>query len=131
VSDVVVFSEEPLYVYVQNPGSMCSSENNNERGLAEIKNYRNLIDHMREKEPKFFRRFHSIATLTMIRSSTRMDKENYNDFVNDERTRKMLSEELSNKVSPELVFFRLFPRMYRRIARAYMNLIFYREGKTF
>jgi hypothetical protein len=53
------------------------------------------------------------------------------DFVTDEKTKAMLSEELSFKVNPELIFFKLFPRTYRMIARVYMELIFYREGKIF
>jgi len=131
VSDVIVYCSEPLYVYVQNPNSMCSDENSNERGSAEIRNYTRLIDHMRENEPTFFRMFHTIATITMVRSSTRMDREHYMNFVKDDSAKKTLSEELSHKVNPELIFFKLFPRTYRALARVYMKLIFYREGKTF
>jgi glycosyltransferase involved in cell wall biosynthesis len=129
ISNVIVFCEEPLYVYVQNPGSMCS--NNNERGMAEIKNYMDLIDHMKENEPGFYREFHRIAAVTIVRSSTRLDKEHYMDFATDEKMKMTISKELSFKVNPELIFFKLFPRIYRMIARVYMELIFYREGKIF
>jgi glycosyltransferase involved in cell wall biosynthesis len=130
VSDTVCFCEEPLYVYVQNRESICGSSNN-ERGMAEIRVYNELIDHMRGKEPEFFDTFRRSAFFTMVRSSTRMDAEHYNDFVNDERTKSLMDEELSYIVDPELVFFKMFPRMYRVVAITYMRLVFYREGKTF
>jgi CDP-glycerol glycerophosphotransferase len=129
VADVVCFSEEPLYVYVQSQGSMCS--NNNERGLGEIKSYVRLIGHMKENEPWYFRTFHKNAVFTTVRSSTRMDPEKYMEFVRDSGTRDMLNRELAAQVEPELVFFKMFPRMYRIIARTYMKMVFYREGKTF
>jgi len=129
-SDVVCFCEEPLYVYVQNQESICGS-NDNGRGTGEIENYRGLIEYMRKEEPEFSDTFRRIAAKTMIRSSTRMDADHYKNFVSDERTRSMVTEELSYKVDPEAIFFKIFPRMYRLLARTYMRLVFYREGKTF
>jgi len=129
VSDVICFCEEPLYVYVQSGDSMCS--NNNVRGDGEIKSYVRLVEYMREKEPEFFGTFHKNAVFMMVRSAARMDAEHYMEFVRDKSMRAMLDEELANQVEPEMVFFKMFPRAYRKIARAYFKLVFYREGKTF
>jgi hypothetical protein len=131
VSGVVCFCETPLYVYIQNPGSMCNSDNDNVRGTAEIESYRRLIDYMSGAEPGYSAAFRKDAVVTMIRSSTRMDEPHYRSFAADEVTKGAVDKELSCSVDPELVFFKLFPRAYRAIVRTYMELIFYREGKTF
>jgi len=128
-SDTICFCETPLFVYIQTPDSMCS--NNNRRGTAEIECYRRLIEYFKTEEPGFCDKFRRIAAITMIRSSTRMDAGPYNEFVNDERTRSMVAEELSHRTDPEMAFFKILSGMYRLLARTYMNLIFYREGKTF
>lgn len=128
-SDTICFCEKPLFVYIQNPDSMCS--NSNRRGTAEIACYRRLIEYIKTEDPGFYDKFRRIAAITMIRSSTRMDTEQYNDFVKDENTRSMVSEELSCKTDPEIIFFKILPGLYRILARTYMNLVFYREGKTF
>ena len=128
-SNTICFCEEPLYIYVQNQDSMCS--NNNARGMGDIMNYTNLIGYMKENEPEFFTTFRKDAVFMMVRSSTRMDEEHYMQFVRNENTRSMLNEELAKRVEPELIFFKMFPRIYRKMARVYIELVFCREGKTF
>jgi len=131
VSDVICYCEEPLYVYIQNPGSMCNSDNDNVRGMAEIENYRRLIEYMKDAEPSYYKKFRRNAVYTMLRSATRMDKKHYMAFVKDPRTLAEIDTELLEHIDAELVVVKLLPRSYRMVARAYMKLIFYREGKTF
>jgi glycosyltransferase involved in cell wall biosynthesis len=130
-SDTICFCETPLYVYIQNSNSMCNDRGGDKRGMDEIERYRQLTDYIKAEEPGFYDKFRRIAAMTAIRSSTRMDAGQYNCFVKDERTRSMVAEELAHGIEPEIVFFKILPGMYRLLARTYMKLIFYREGKTF
>ena len=130
VSDVICFCEEPLYVYIQNPDSICGTKDN-ERGTAEIRNYMGLMEHMERNEPEYFTTFRRNAVITMMRSSARMDNDHFTKFAKDRNTVSMVAEELACGFSAEMVLFRMFPGLYRLLARTYMKLVFYREGKTF
>ena len=127
-ADVICFCREPLLVYVQNPDSICGAKKNNERGADEIRSYRRLMEYMEKNEPEYAERFRRNAVSMIMRSSTRMDAAHFIGFAKDPDTRATLKSVRGNL---ETGLFRLFPRLYRAMARIYMKFIFYREGKTF
>jgi hypothetical protein len=99
--------------------------------VSEIDIYLGLTEHVRNNEPNYFERFRRTAVLTIVRSSARMDAEHFIKFAKHAKTGALVDGELARGMSAELATFKIFPRLYRALARTYMKLIFYRDGRTF
>ena len=122
------YCRRPLYLYYQNPGSICFTKQN-ERGHGEITVYSELEKHFGSAE--FGKIFGRRSALMRIRSATHMDRTNFRTYVRSEECRNMMREKLSDPVAPEYVWVTLFPTSYYIAVNLYVKFVYCGEGRIF
>jgi glycosyltransferase involved in cell wall biosynthesis len=130
-SDTVCFCEKPMYIYVQNEGSICNSgKQRNARGRAEIAVYGRLEEYFSE-DAEVNDRFRKRSALMRIRSSVHMEKESFMEYAKSEECRAMLKKDLRGSLSPEAALFKAAPSVYYRSVDFYLRKIYYKNNTYF
>jgi|GEM_PF-666586 len=128
-SDVICYCHEPLYIYFQNPESICGDRgHDNIRGRAEIDAYARLEGLLEGTGTKRFRRK---AALTSIRSAVHMDRRSFVEFAKSSEFRELMKRNLSDPPSFEAYVVRAVPSLYHACVKAFLDIIYYRNGKSF
>ena len=120
----VSYTNKPLYLYYQNPNSICNSESENKRADEELNVYKALFDHFQEKDKEFYEFFIDKAILSVMRCMSHYDKKHFMENYRNGWVRPMLKE--MNKSSPfmETFIFKHFPRMYHLIVKTGMKRMY-------
>jgi len=127
----VCFCERPLYIYIQNEGSICNSgKHNNARGKAEIATYAKLEGFFAE-DPEIIERVRVRSALMRIRSAVHMDKEAFKEYAKSEECRTLLKKNLRGSFSPEVFLFRVSPSFYYFSVSFYLKRFYYKDGRLF
>ena len=130
-AEKVCFCERPMYIYIQNRGSICNSgKHNNARGHAELATYARLEDFF-SGDTEIIGRFRKRSAIIRIRSAVHLDKENFMAYAKSEECRAMLKNNLRIFASPETLLFRIAPSLYYSFVSYYLNRIYYKDGKYF
>lgn len=122
------YCSRPLYLYYQNPASICSTRQN-ERGRGEISVYSELEKHFGSSD--FGKIFGRRSALMRIRSATHMDRDSFLKYVRSSECREMVKKHLSNPVAPEYVWVSLFPSGYYIAVNLYVKFVYCGEGRIF
>lgn len=120
----VSYYNKPLYLYYQNPNSICNSESENKRAYAELEVYENLFKHFEETDPEFYPYFKDKAIISSMRCMAHFDRE---EFLKNYRTnwvRKMLIDMKKNSPFAETFIFKHFPRLYHKIVKSGMKKVY-------
>jgi glycosyltransferase involved in cell wall biosynthesis len=129
-SDRICYYSKPLYLYHQNNASVCNSGTyDTERGLAEVEVYQKIIDKL-ENITNNKRVLRSVS-LTSLRSSVHMKYPDFMSYAKSQECKEFIKDNLSNPVSIEAVFYRLFPSVYHWAVNIFLNTIYYRDGKEY
>lgn len=128
--NVYCYCDRPLYLYLQNPSSVCFMKQN-ERGEGEVSVYTDLSDYFQAKNGNFSDFFRRRSALMRVRSAAHMDSFNFIKYIKSEECKKMMKEELSDPVSPEYVWLSIFPSSYYVAINLFLKFIYYRNGKVF
>ncbi|WP_158386787.1 glycosyltransferase family 2 protein [Candidatus Methanoplasma termitum] len=130
-SEKICFCEKPLYLYIQNEGSICNTDKNrNIRGKAEIDRYAKL-EELFSGDEDIIGVFKKRSALIRIRSAVHMDKASFMEYARSEDCRTMLNANLHNSVSPEVVLFKVAPSLYYSFVEYYLRKIYYKDNKCF
>lgn len=129
VADKICYYNKPLYVYYQNQGSICNSNQNNTRGLREVQVYKELREYFKENMPEYYEYFVAKTTITSMRSMIHMD---YPMFVKEYKgnwVREAVSK--NGRASIEKFIFLICPVFYYYTARFVMNNFYYRNNTMY
>ncbi|MCL2317494.1 MAG: hypothetical protein FWC44_00350 [Methanomassiliicoccaceae archaeon] len=130
-SKKICFCEKPMYLYIQNEGSICNSDKNrNLRGTAEIDRY-NKLEELFAEDEKIMGVFRKRSALIRMRSAVHMDKEKFMEYAKSEECRTMMKRNLKNSVSPEVILFKSAPSLYYRFVSFYLRKIYYKNDQCF
>ena len=129
-SNKICYYTRPLYIYYQNKGSICGDSGyDNIRGRAEIEAYKRLERLLGgENAPRAFRRS---AALTAIRSAVHMERKNFVEFVKSSEYNGMVKRNFADYPSLEAFFARMMPNLYYLSLKAFLNIVYYRNGKPY
>ena len=129
-ADKIYYYEKPLYIYFQNPGSLCNGGmGDNARGEAEIGAYDRLEEFFKD-DPNFGATFKIGSTKMRMRSAAHMEKERFKEYSKSKECRDMIKRNLS-PASPEVLMFKIFPGLYYFAVRTFLNRIHYKDGRCF
>ncbi len=129
VANKVSYYNEPLYLYYQNEGSICNSNQNNRRGLAEVEVYHRLFTDFKTQQPEFYDFFVDRALTTVTRSMVHMDYQMFKQQYRENWVKPLVTER--NKKDPlvEMVLFKHFPYLYYHLAHFVMKKFYYKNNK--
>ena len=124
----VVYCSKPLYLYYQNEDSLCTTIGN-DRGLAEIRVYRDMIDTFDSTDMKegMCRR----SAIMMVRSAVHLDYEAYREYVKGDEFEEICGSCLRNPVSWEYICAKIFPKLYYTGMQFYLKFFYYREFRCY
>ncbi len=128
-ADRISYYNEPLYLYYQNAGSICNSNQNNRRGLAEVEVYKQLFADFKTEQPEFYDFFVDRALTTVTRSMVHMDYPMFRKQYDKNWVKSLVLE--CNKKNPffEMVLFRHIPYLYYHLAHFVMKHFYYKNNK--
>ncbi len=127
-ADVVCYYNKPLYLYYQNTGSICNSNQNNERGKREVAIYEELGIFFDENYPEFAETFRKKTTLTRMRSMIHMDYSTFKEIYKEGNVPKDAKKYYSDPLILEALLFRACPYLYYHMAKFVMNKIYYKNN---
>lgn len=127
--DTYCYCDKPMYLYYQNPSSICFTKQN-ERGAGEVIVYSKLNEHFNDNE-NFKRTFGRRSALMRVRSAAHMDKNNFVTYIKSKDCKEMMKNELSDPLSIEYVWLSLYPSSYYLIINLFLKFVYYRDGKIF
>lgn len=125
-----VYYNKPMYLYYQNPDSICFSKQN-ERGKWEIQTYTELEKHFSESNPTFNKIFRRSSAVMRIRSAGHMDRRHFIEYINSDLCKKMMRTNLSDPLSWDYLWVSISPSTYYLALNMYLELIYYRDNRFF
>lgn len=128
--EIYCYYDKPMYLYVQNPASICFTKQN-ERGFSEVSAYGGLREHFDSIGDEFNNLFRRRSALMTVRSASHMDWKHFSEYIKSEECKEMMSKELSDPLSPEYVWLRVWPLSYYVTINIFLKYIYYRNGKIF
>lgn len=128
-SKTVSYYNKPLYLYYQNPTSICNAGNENKRASEELDVYKKLFEYFEKNDPEFYPYFKDKAILSSMRCMGHFDKKEFMNFYRNGWVRKMFIEMKKNRPFAETFIFRHMPRLYhyvvsRGLKKIYQNSMF-------
>lgn len=128
--DTYCYCDRPLYLYYQNPSSICFTMQN-ERGRGEVEVYSELDRHFSNTNSDFSRKFGRRSALMRVRSAAHMDRFHFVRYIKSDECRDMMEKELSDPLSPEYIWLRISPSSYYIVINVFLKYVYYRNGKIF
>lgn len=126
--ETFVYYNRPLYLYYQNPVSICSSKPNN-RGKWEIQIYASLEEHF--KDTWFGSMFSRRSAIMRIRSAGHMDRRHFLEYIKSDDCRDMMRNHMSDPLSWDYLWVGISPSTYHLALNLYLKFIYYRDNRLF
>jgi hypothetical protein len=126
----LVYFNKPLYLYYQNPDSICFSKQN-ERGKGEIQTYTELNEHFSNSNKSFSEIFRKSSAVMRIRSAGHMDLEHFIEYINSDTCKEMMRTNLRDPLSWDYLWVSISPSTYHLSLNMYLKFIYYRDNKFF
>lgn len=126
--NVLIYYNRPLYLYYQNPVSICSSRPN-DVGNWEVRVYDKLEEHFRSS--RFGEIFSRRSAIMRVRSAGHMDRRHFVEYIKSDKCKRMMDEHLRDPLSWDCLWVSMSPSTYHLVLNLYLKFIYYRDNRLF
>ncbi|MFA7032440.1 MAG: glycosyltransferase family 2 protein [Bacilli bacterium] len=126
--DTLVYYDRPMYLYYQNPLSICSSRPN-DVGNWEVRVYGELEEHFRKSW--FGEIFSRRSAIMRVRSAGHMDRNHFIKYIKSDECKEMRNKHMRDPLSWDHLWVSLSPSTYHLALNMYLKFVYYRDNRLF